>query len=83
MKHTLEEVEEKEVDFYVVSMEKAMDYAKHGKTEGTEIRQLIAMAGVVAKMRQTRGANRALDAMVARDKLGGSLPKQFQLENKA
>ena len=82
MKHTLEEVEEKEGDFYVTTLEKCLDYARHGKTEGTEVRQLIAMAGVVAKIKQTRGAMQSLDAMIARDKMSGVIPSRFQIEKK-
>ncbi|MFA6992901.1 MAG: hypothetical protein WC269_06575 [Candidatus Gracilibacteria bacterium] len=76
MKHTLNQVEEKEDDFYVKFLDKAIGYANNEKgTDGVQFRQLVAAAGVVAKQRQTRGAMKALTYQITRDTGRGLLPK--------
>jgi hypothetical protein len=68
MRLTIDQIEEKEDDFYCIFLDKAIDYGNGApKADGVQVRQLIAAAGVVAKQRQTRGAMKALAYQIARD----------------
>ena len=61
-------IEQKEELFYSEFLDKAILYCRGDKkTEGIQVRQLIAAAGVVAKQKQTRGAMRALEYQIERD----------------
>lgn len=72
---TSNQVEEREDDFYVKFLDKAIGYANGDKkVDGVQFRQLVAAAGVVAKQRQTRGAMKALTYQIARDTSRGLLP---------
>ena len=46
---------EKEDEFYLAYLEKAMGYLD-GKTEGVQMKQLSVTCGNIAKMRQSRGS---------------------------
>ena len=75
MRHTVDQIEEKEDAFYSEFLDKAILFCRGDKkTDGIQVRQLIAAAGVVAKQRQTRGAMRALTYQITRDTSRGLLP---------
>lgn len=67
MKHTIESIEQKEMEFYNIFLDKAQEFVSGGKVTGIEMRQIIAAGSVVAKMVQTRGAMKALEFQIKRD----------------
>ena len=64
----MNEIEEKEDLFYSEFLDKAISYCRgEKKTDGIQVRNLIAAAGVVSRQKQTRGAMKALQYQILRD----------------
>lgn len=72
------EIEKKENQFYKLFLDKAVQYANK-KYDGTDFRQLVAAAGVVARTKQSRSATRVLVYQIERDTARGLLADHAEI----